>query len=257
MCPRCVIRVVATFSDLSTRSSNEKTWKRARRQVERSTRATTDADRGPDGFVFKTVSSQTRNFRCDHACRDGGVARVRTSAGRAASGSPRLERPTGCRAAGLYRSAAGARIQDWAGAALRPACPHLRGDGDITAVAVPGMIPARLAGSCPMLPGRRWPLGAARSIGAQQGWLYGTSSFRLAFSAHVLCGLIRRAGDRFQFHMDATKMKRGPERRRGVGVQHAPFMPAGGERACASTTCRAVVSSSGCRHGPSRNSGKR
>src|SRR5882724_82101 len=158
MCPR---RVSASWrrsltdlalTDLSTRSSNEKTWKRARRQVERSTRATTDADRGPDGFVFKTVSSQTRNFRCDHACSDGGVACVRTSAGRAASGSPRPERAAGCRAAGLYRSAAGARIQDWAGAALRPACPYLRGDGDITAVAVPGMIPARLAGSCPMLP---------------------------------------------------------------------------------------------------------
>jgi len=36
-------------------------------------------------------------------------------------------------------------------------------------------------------------------------------------------GLIRRAGVRFQFHMDATKMKRGPERRRGVGVQHTAF----------------------------------
>jgi len=166
--------------------------------VERSTRATTDADRGPDGFVFKTVSSQTRNFRCDHACGDGGVACVRTSAGRAASGSPRPERAAGCRAAGLYRSAAGARIQDWAGAALRPACPYLRGDGDITAVAVPGMIPARLAGSCPMLPERRWPRGAARSIGVQQGWLYGTCSFRLAFSAHVLtvaCHASRRRRD--------------------------------------------------------------
>lgn len=131
-----------SLTDLSTRSSNEKTWKRARRQVERSTRATTDADRGPDGFVFKTVSSQACNFRCDHAGGDGGLACVRTSAGRAASGSPGRERSTVCRAAGLRRNAAAARIQDRAGAsaALRPAGPHLRGDGDITAVAVPRMI---------------------------------------------------------------------------------------------------------------------
>jgi len=32
------------------------------------------------------------------------------------------------------------------------------------------MIPARLAGPCPMLPERQQPRGAVRSIGAQQGW---------------------------------------------------------------------------------------
>ena len=130
--------------------------------MEQSTRATTDADRGPDGFVFKTVSSQTRNFHCDHACSDSGLACVRTSIRPAASGSPRPERAAGCRAAGLCRRAAAARIQDWAGAALRPACPHLRGDGDITAVS--GMIAARLAGPCPMLPERRWQGWARHAI---------------------------------------------------------------------------------------------
>lgn len=110
--------------------------------------ATMDAVRGPDGFVLTIVHSQAHHLRRDDAGVHGSIACAGPSA-RPASASPDHDGAAGFAFAGSIRGRAGAVGQPArmdARTVLRAAHSPLRCDGDITAVAVSRMSPARPAG---------------------------------------------------------------------------------------------------------------